>query len=240
MGSLQRESSGDRIPRAARVDRIHRPLRAERGPEQTDAAVAIAPLAAPERGPDHHGASPARVLLLAAAALALSGCVGSLFGGGGSFGSHFQSGRYEQAIAAFERDSSLHRRESALYRVGLLRADRGEPYYDPARSRELLRRLLELHPETRHRWAAESVLALLRGVGTLEARLARLEDRLEVSRSRAERLRSELEEAGSRARVLRDSLSRALARSARLEDQLEKLRKVHLGQVPDTGQANPR
>lgn len=111
------------------------------------------------------------------------------------FDRHFEAGRYRAAVEAFEADSALQRREDPLFRVALLYADPREPFHDLDRARELLGRLLELHPDTEHAPEARSLVALL------------------------------------------DRLERADARSARLEEKLQRLKKVHLGQPPDTSGA---
>lgn len=135
---------------------------------------------------------PLPLLVLLPLALTVA-CAGGPFRSRGAFERHFEAGRYRQAIDAFEADSALRRREAPLFRAGLLYADPREPYHDRERARELLGRLLELHPETEHRTEARTLLALL------------------------------------------DRLAEAGARAGRLQAKLERLKKVQLGQPPDTG-----
>lgn len=189
--------------------------------------------------------------VLAVVCVAAAGCAGGFLSGGSPFERSFESGRYDAAVEAFEQDSALQRREEPLFRMGLLRATPDRPYYDPDRARELLESLLELHPTTRFRAYAEGVLALVDRADQVSSRVATLEARLEAARDRSDSLRLELREAGARV----DSLERELAeteeleaelaeareRAARLEKQLDQLKRVHLGQPPDTaGGGSPR
>lgn len=116
------------------------------------------------------------VLLVVAAAL---GCAGGLIGNRGAFERHFEAGRYQAAIDTFEADSSLQRRETPLFRVGLIYADPGDSIYDPERARDLLTRLLELHPETTHRHEARALLALVERAREADDRAARLREQLQ-------------------------------------------------------------
>lgn len=133
-------------------------------------------------------------LLLAAAGCASLGILPRTT----EFDRHFEAGRFRAAVETFEADSALQRREDPLFRVALLYADPHEPFHDPERAGDLLRRLLELHPDTEHGPEARSLVALL------------------------------------------DRLEKADARTARLEEQLQRLKKVHLGQPPDTSGVRPR
>lgn len=187
--------------------------------------------------------------LALAAALALAGCAAGLFGGGGSgsaFQRHFEAGRYRAAMAVFEGDSAVRRREGPLFRAGLLYATPDEPFYDPGRASRLFGRLLELHPESRYRLQAEGLLTLLGRMQEAEARaedleerVARLESDLKEAEGRAARLREELKASNARASRLEKKLDKAVARAARLQKQLKQLQQVHLGQPPDTGDDDP-
>lgn len=138
-----------------------------------------------------NGRAPAPVLVLLLTAAA--GCASlGILPRTTEFDRHYRAGRYRAAVEAFEADSSLQRREDPLFRVALLYADPRDPYHDLDRARELLGRLLELHPDTEHGPEARSLVTLL------------------------------------------DRLEKADARAARLAEQLQRLKKVHLGQPPDT------
>lgn len=173
-----------------------------------------------------------------------AGCAGGL-GGGSSFERHFDTGRYDRAVSAFEADSSLQRQEEPLFRAGLLYATPGRPYHDPARARQVLERLLDLYPYTRFRPHARGLFALLDRVEEASARTSTLETMLAEARARSDSLETRLAGVSARsdslereleeAAVLEEKLEEAMARAARLEKQLEQLKRVHLQQAPDTG-----
>ncbi len=91
----------------------------------------------------------------------------------------FDTGDWTQAIAAFDADSSLHADEQALFRTGLIRAMPGRPTFSPARARTHLQQLLELHPESSHKGAAEVILELVGELDESAAALAALGEQLE-------------------------------------------------------------
>lgn len=110
---------------------------------------------------------------------AVLGCAGGLVGSGGAFERHFEAGRYRAAVDTFEADSSLQRRETPLFRAGLVYAAPGDSVHDPERARDLLSRLLELHPGTEYRHEARALLALLEQVREAADRAVRLQDQLQ-------------------------------------------------------------
>lgn len=193
--------------------------------------------------------APATAVALLAAAV-LSACAGGFLGSSDSFKRAFESGRYEEAMATFARDSTLHTQEEPLFRVGLLRATPDRPFYDPDRARRLLNRLLALHPSTRFRAYAEGLLSLMDRMEETSSRVAALREELEETGVRTDSLRAALRETGVRvdsleeelaaAEGLEKKLQAALSRAARLEKQLEQLKQVHLQQPPDTGDAGRR
>lgn len=114
------------------------------------------------------------------ACLALAACAPGLLGKERSpFYRQYEAGRYHEAVHTFLSDTTLQDDADALYRMGLLHASPENPYYAPDRSRELLRRLLTLHPETGHRRAVEHVLAILDEVESLSQRVVELRTQLE-------------------------------------------------------------
>lgn len=114
------------------------------------------------------------------ACLALAACAPGLLGKERSpFFRQYEAGRYHEAVGTFLGDTTLQDDEEALYRMGLLHASPENPYYAPDRSRELLRRLLALHPETEHRRAVEHVLGILDEVESLSQRVVELQTQLE-------------------------------------------------------------
>lgn len=193
--------------------------------------------------------SAACLALVLAVVAAAGGCAGGL-GGASSFERHFDTGRYERAVDAFEADSALQRQEEPLYRAGLLYATPGRSYYDPGRARQLLERLLDLYPYTRYRPHARGLLALVERVQETSSRLAGLQAELRDSRATTDSLETRLRQSGVRtdslereledAALLEEKLEEAVARAARLEKQLEQLKRVHLQQAPDTGDAGSR
>lgn len=119
-----------------------------------------------------------RIPLGAAAVAALAGC--ATLGGLGShpFHRHYRAGEYAEAARIFEQDSSLQRREKALYRASIMYALPESPVRSRARATVQLRRLLELYPQSEYRRESASLLAVLTRVDSLELRLDRVRDRL--------------------------------------------------------------
>lgn len=114
-------------------------------------------------------------LLLLGAAVAGAGCASGSGGATGSaFREHLAAGREEAAAEAFEADSALHDDAEALFRAGLLYADPDAPVYRPGRAGELLRRLLERHPDSGHGPAARALLGLLGRADSLSRQIERL------------------------------------------------------------------
>ena len=122
------------------------------------------------------------ILLLGASACAAS-----------EFDHHFDSGRYGDALAAFEADPSLQASDQTLYRAASLHARPDDPSYDPARAVELLERLLTSHPDSPHRGEAELLIGLLTELQQAEARATQRESELirEIDRLAEESTRLE-------------------------------------------------
>lgn len=127
---------------------------------------------------------PRRLVLLAAllASAAAAGCAALGTGGGGGearFHRLWEDGRYRQAVALFERDSTLHRGDRVLWRVALarLQPDRGEDgLRDPAGAARALERLLEREPDGERAVEARTLLELIRTLGTVRTQLERLKE----------------------------------------------------------------
>lgn len=113
-------------------------------------------------------------MLAGAALLLFSGCATH------PFHRHYESGRYEEALAVFREDSALLRQEKALYRAGLLFARPGAEYYEPELAERYLSRLLTRHPRTSRADEVRSVLALLERAESLDLRARRLRTQLEA------------------------------------------------------------
>lgn len=99
---------------------------------------------------------------------------------GEAFHEHYEAGRYDEALAAFRADSTMRQNERALYRVGLLHARPGTPYYDPGLASRYLGRLVRNHPDTPYAEEVRSVLALLEQTRTLDRRARQLRSQLEA------------------------------------------------------------
>lgn len=130
------------------------------------------------RSPALRGAVLLASLLASAAA---AGCAALGTGGGGADRFHrlWEDGRYRQAVALFERDSTLHREDRVLWRVALarLQPDRGEEgLRDPAGAARALERLLEVEPGGDRAVEARTLLELIRTLGTVRTQLERLKE----------------------------------------------------------------
>ena len=148
-----------------------------------------------------------RVAALAACALVAAGCASA-------FDRSFEAGHYDEVVAQFVADSTLHDDPGALYRAALAYATPDHPSYDPARARALLDELLRRFPGSDdHRQAValfsslESSQRLARDGARIETELHELRDRvasLERRLSDQEAVHAEL--TGSNV-ALRDSLA---------------------------------
>lgn len=191
--------------------------------------------------------------------LASAGCATS------SFDRHFEARRYAEAATAFDEDPSLHDEERALFRAGVAYALPESPVHRPERARDLLERLLDLHPGTAHRDEAMRLLALLAELERLEANAARRERELrrreltltaQVARLRrsAEWLEARVE-AGEKQMEMCRAMTARLDRTLRdregelraLREELDRLKAIDLrsagpGSDPETtrqGDAGP-
>lgn len=82
-------------------------------------------------------------------------------------------GRFTEAVRTFENDSSLHASERALYLAAVLHARPRSATYDPGRARELLSRLVLLHPESSYGSEALRLLPLLAEIEAQQEQAAR-------------------------------------------------------------------
>lgn len=138
----------------------------------------------PARTPSSgRGAASDRGVLLAVllALAAATGCAahGGGSGGDASFHRLWEDGRYRQAVALFERDSTLHRDERVLWRVALARLQpvRGEERPgDPAGAARALERLVEAEPDGERAVEARTLLELIRTLEAVRTQLERLKE----------------------------------------------------------------
>lgn len=128
-------------------------------------------------------ARSALAVLAAAALLLAAGCASLGLGGGDGearFHRLWEDGRYRQAVALFERDSTLRDRGRVLWRVALARLQPAEgadgPLRDPAGAAAALERLLAAEPEGARAVEARTLLELIRTLGTVRTRLQRLKE----------------------------------------------------------------
>lgn len=93
----------------------------------------------------------------AVVALALAACAHSP----SSFQQRVEARQWTEAAEEFAADSALLRDEESLFLAALLYGTPSAAVYDPARARDLLERLLVLHPRSRHRPMATHLLPML-------------------------------------------------------------------------------
>lgn len=86
---------------------------------------------------------------------------------------------YEQHLAVGD---GVAGGDLALLRLALLHLQADSPLHDPAAGLRLLRRLLEVHPQSPYAAAAELILHLRRDNRRLDAEVARLREQLEELR----------------------------------------------------------
>lgn len=89
------------------------------------------------------------------------------------FDSYIQSGQYEDAVAEFARDSSLHEDPVAALQVAELYASPTSPMYDRDRAIAMLEEWLAKYPDNSERYRAELELGLLTETRRLESLVAR-------------------------------------------------------------------
>lgn len=200
--------------------------------------VGMASAPGPGRAP---APPPGRARLGIAVTVLLAGCSATA-----EFHRHFEAGRFPEAAAAFEADSSLREDDRAVFRAALVLGLPGSPAYDRARAIDELERLLALHPGTAYREQAVRMLALLREAERLEREM---EDRMREARSlaaelaeardRARERERQLEERERDAAVLRrlaERLEAQLREREReietLREELERLKEIDLGRQP--------
>lgn len=138
------------------------------------------------------------------------------------FDAHFEAGRFAEAARLFDADSALHRDQRALLRAAIVHVLPTSPAYHPERARELLHRMLTLHPDGEHAPEGTRLLILLYEVDRLtkEAeRLRRRSDSLSHQITLLEEERRSLQESLERERLQADVL-RTLAE--RLEADLRR------------------
>ncbi len=120
-----------------------------------------------------------------------------------SFQRRIDARQWTEAAEAFAADSTLWRDEQSLFLAALLHGTPGGPVYDPVRARELLERLLVLHPRSVHRPTVAHLLPMLVALGQARDRAGRVE---QLERELAERSREIAD-----LRAVRDALLKHIA-----------------------------
>lgn len=141
------------------------------------------------------------------------------------FDSYIQAGQYDDAVAEFARDSSLHQNPEASLQVAELYAAPSSPVYDRDRAIAMLEEWLVRYPDHRDRYRAELELNLLTETRRLETLVARQDS-----------LALELAEDLARIGVTRDTLEGRVVTVSQdnmaLADSLE-LQAVRIGELTD-------
>jgi hypothetical protein len=145
------------------------------------------------------------------------------------FQQEIAEGRWADAKATFESDSSLMNNESALIEAAKLYGSPTRGAYDPGRARLLLQRLLARNPQSKYRVEAEDRLALLEGAirerDSLSGERRALDDRITQLTNEMRRLRGSLDSANAR----NDTLQRTVTRMEMdLRDRDEQLRALRV------------
>lgn len=204
-----------------------------------------APTGASERTRARRGrtaAGAAVAVLFTFLACASVGTVGDMY---------FESGRYREAVAAYESYLSTgsedpERRSLTLYRLGVSYAVPGTPVHDPARSSSTLTRLLDVDPngpysvEARllrdlqdETLAKRSLVDELRlEIAFLGDELDRLQGALATARSEKGEGEREVTELTDRIRGLRGEMSRLSGELEAAVEELERLKAIDLGSPP--------
>lgn len=181
---------------------------------------------------------------LLAALLALSLLAGCASSSGDDFGRTLGTGDYLSAARILEEESASADDEDALFRSGLLRAIPESPLYDPEEAVRRMQLLLELHPDTEYRVEAlqivdmsEEMLRLRRALEELraemDARIARLQQRLDVIEGSLEGRHAEIELLRHEVAQLRAELGRSEGRIQELRRQLERLKAIDFDPAPN-------
>lgn len=150
---------------------------------------------------------------LALLLLLVGGCASSESG----FERAWREGRYREAAAAFEADSSLARNETSLYQAAMLYALPSSPLFDPERALGLYRSWLQRFPESSSRADVRLMVQLLE-------RDRELRRSLRDTQERADRRTAERDSLAARAAALDSMLTEQKQQTARLRGELQRVR----------------
>jgi hypothetical protein len=144
------------------------------------------------------------------------------------FQRYLDEGRWADATAAFNADSSLMNDDWALLQAARLYSSPDRGAYDLGKARILLQRLLARNPQSKYRDDAASRLALIEGVlherDSVAAQRRALDDRIVQLTSDTRRLRASLDSVSARSDTLQRNVSRIELDLRDREDQLRALR----------------
>jgi len=144
------------------------------------------------------------------------------------FQRYLDEGRWADATAAFNADSSLMNDDWALLQAARLYSSPDRGAYDLGKARILLQRLLARNPQSKYRDDAASRLALIEGVlherDSVAAQRRALDDRIVQLTGDTRRLRASLDSVSARSDTLQRNVSRIELDLRDREDQLRALR----------------
>ena len=159
-----------------------------------------------------------------------------------AFQRDIDEGRWSDAKAAFESDTSLMNDDWALLEAAKLYGSPSRGAYDPGRARMLLQRLLARSPQSKYRVEAMDRLALMEGVlrerDSVTAERRTLDDRIAQLTTEMRRVRVSLDSAIARNDTLQRNVTRLETDLRDREDQLRALR-VELARLKQID-LNPR
>ncbi len=162
-----------------------------------------------------------------------------------AFERSFDAGNYDEVVARFEADSTLHGDPDAVFRAALAYATPDHPSYDPARARDLLGDLLRRFPGSSDHRQAVALFSSLESSERLARDGARIETELHALRGRIAELERRLSaqealhaEVANSNVALRDSLERTQrllrvreGQMRALQDELGALKRIDLAPV---------
>lgn len=144
------------------------------------------------------------------------------------FQRYLDEGRWADATAAFNADSSLMNDDWAMLQVARLYSSPDRGSYDLGKARLLLQRLLARNPQSKYRDDARDRLALIEGVlherDSVAAQRRALDDRIAQLTNDTRRLRASLDSVSARSDTLQRNVSRIELDLRDREDQLRALR----------------
>jgi peptidoglycan hydrolase CwlO-like protein len=144
------------------------------------------------------------------------------------FDRYLEDEQWSQAAREFSRDPSLRLNEHELYRAGLLYGTPGRTTYNPDSARVMFSSLLNRFPGTSHQEDAEARLGFLDQLviaqHTAEARIQKLEARIDSLGREVRLARARADSAGAQSDSLRGAIKGLETERRERDKQLEQLR----------------